>query len=187
MRCESQKSRSRWTLSPRRCCRRRSPNRCLPLDLQPSDPCPSTSPKRRLPTALLFFVFAFSYDLSPLAHRAATKGRKGDRGGGAMDPVERIRFHVARARATNKLDLSTWANRRQGDFLLSRVPRTVSEGGRAVADRGIVCVVVACSTIDCVSVGHQVLCMASEQTAISRRRSPPPSAPPRAPTSRSGT
>lgn len=42
-----------------------------------------------------------------------------------MDPVERIRFHVTRARATNKLDLSTWANRRQGDFLLSRVPRTV--------------------------------------------------------------
>eukprot|EP00752_Nemacystus_decipiens_P018201 g16330.t1 len=57
--------------------------------------------------------------------RAATKSGKGGRGGQAMDPVERIRFHVTRARATNKLDLSTWANRRQGDFLLSRVPRTV--------------------------------------------------------------
>ncbi|CAM9515707.1 unnamed protein product [Ectocarpus fasciculatus] len=61
--------------------------------------------------------------------RAAIKGGKGGAGpragGRAMDPVERIRLQVSRARATRRLDLSTWANRRQGDFLLSRVPRTV--------------------------------------------------------------
>ncbi len=59
--------------------------------------------------------------------RASNKGflAGGAKGGRAMDPVERIRFHVTRARATKKLDLSTWANRRKGDFLLSRVPRTV--------------------------------------------------------------
>lgn len=63
------------------------------------------------------------------ACRAAIKGGKGGAGpragGQAMDPVERIRLQVSRARATKRLDLSTWANRRQGDFLLSRVPRTV--------------------------------------------------------------
>ncbi|CAM9668875.1 unnamed protein product, partial [Hapterophycus canaliculatus] len=59
--------------------------------------------------------------------RAATKGGKGGKHGGGrtMDPVERIRFQVTRARTTTRLDLSTWANRRKGDFLLGRVPRTV--------------------------------------------------------------
>ncbi|CAM9433698.1 unnamed protein product [Scytosiphon promiscuus] len=59
--------------------------------------------------------------------RATHKGGKGGTGGGGrtMDPVERIRFQVTRARATNRLDLSTWANRKKGDFLLGRVPRTV--------------------------------------------------------------
>lgn len=54
-----------------------------------------------------------------------------------MDPIEKIRFHVTRARATNKMDLSTWANRRQGDFLLSRVPRTVRKRSFILADKCI--------------------------------------------------
>lgn len=47
-----------------------------------------------------------------------------------MDPVERVRFQVTRARNNKRLDLSTWANRKQGDFLLSRVPRTVSTANK---------------------------------------------------------
>ncbi|CAM9197393.1 unnamed protein product [Ascophyllum nodosum] len=60
--------------------------------------------------------------------RAAAKSGKREKGGlgaMAMDPVERIRFSVNAARTTRQLDLSTWANRKQGDFILSRVPQTV--------------------------------------------------------------
>lgn len=61
--------------------------------------------------------------------RVAVKGEKGGLGariGAATVSGEKVRFQVTAARSTKRLDLSTWANRKQGDFLLSRVPRAVS-------------------------------------------------------------
>ena len=64
----------------------------------------------------------------PKNNRAATRcGKRGlaARTGAATDSGEKIRFQVTAARSTKRLDLSTWANRKPGDFLLGRVPRAV--------------------------------------------------------------
>lgn len=69
-----------------------------------------------------------SLSLSRCFNRAAaTGGKRGTekKGRAAMDPMERIRSHLNAAKSTKRLDLSTWTDRKQGDFLLTRIPRTV--------------------------------------------------------------
>ncbi|CAM9658062.1 unnamed protein product, partial [Choristocarpus tenellus] len=59
---------------------------------------------------------------------ARAKG-KGKWGGcphnGHVDIATQIRTRIAAAQGTYRLDLSTWADRKRGNFLLSRVPRVV--------------------------------------------------------------
>lgn len=79
------------------------------------------------PHHAVYFVVHPTYSTYSYERAEMNGERRGKRRGVAMDPAQRIHHHLAAARSTSRLDLSTWADRRAGDFLLTRVPRQVRQ------------------------------------------------------------
>lgn len=72
---------------------------------------------------------------SRAAAKRASQRKRRNPGGAAGDTAGIIRLRVNVARGTRRLDLSTWANRKEGDFLLSRVPKMVCTDPEAILER----------------------------------------------------